>query len=279
MAFCPQCGSTLTEEQKFCPSCGHSLQGAPAPVAAAVNPTAGPVVAREENGTAIFLLGLFLGGWGVHQFMARNTSRGLVYLLCSTIGAFLVIPPFVIFILVLIDLFKIAKGDFYSVDRTVHYQGAKWMKILSIVFVVIIPLIFVLGIVAAIAVPKFMGMSAKAKAAEVGPAAGSFSKLMAAYAVETGTLGSWEQIGYVPPGASTAVSESQTTNFSYTDLNPGLVATNIVDLGECAAGNKWVAIPEPEVNESGSVVDVKFAFTPPEEEACANLTPNFAAMQ
>jgi type II secretory pathway pseudopilin PulG len=45
--------------------------------------------------------------------------------------------------------------------------------------------IVIIGILAAIAIPKLFGMTAKAKASEVGPAAGTWSKLQQAYVVET----------------------------------------------------------------------------------------------
>lgn len=65
------------------------------------------------------LLAFFLGSFGIHRFFAGKVKSGIIYLLCSTIGAFLVIPAIVIFVLVIIDfvsaLFKPADDDGYFV--------------------------------------------------------------------------------------------------------------------------------------------------------------------
>jgi len=53
-------------------------------------------------------------------------------------------------------------------------------------------------------------MSAKAIAAEVTPAAGTWSKLQQAYIMETGKIGHFAQIGYTAPG-----SGGVTTTFTY----------------------------------------------------------------
>lgn len=65
------------------------------------------------------LLAFFLGNLGIHRFFAGKVKSGIIYLLCSTIGSFLVIPVIVIFVLVIIDfvsaLFKPADDDGYFV--------------------------------------------------------------------------------------------------------------------------------------------------------------------
>ena len=147
--------------------------------------------------------------------------------------------------------------------------------------------IVIIGILAAIAVPKMFGMSAKAKAAEVGPAVGSWSKIEAAYITEVGKTGSFVSIAYMPPGASASALGSTTNNFYYADVNgaataavpatPGSTnaiaywaATNITALNTCTAGTTWqasyaVANAKPTA-AAGSV-------------ACGTLTPNFSTVQ
>ena len=65
------------------------------------------------------LLAFFFGCFGIHRFFAGKVKSGIIYLLCSTIGAVLVIPAIVIFVLVIIDfvsaLFKPADDDGYFV--------------------------------------------------------------------------------------------------------------------------------------------------------------------
>lgn len=136
--------------------------------------------------------------------------------------------------------------------------------------------IVIIGILAAIAVPKMFGMSAKAKAAEVGPASGSWSKLAAAYILETGTTGSFYSIAYTPPGGAPGALTGTTTNFTYTNPTPASatqsdwLATSIVALNNCAANSTWGAVYLlTAVRPTGTITG----------GGCDALTPNFTKMQ
>jgi len=80
--------------------------------------------------------------------------------------------------------------------------------------------IVIIGILAAIAIPKLFGMSAKAKASEVGPAAGTWLKMQMAYTLEKDLVGSFTSIGYTPP------SETGKGSFDYTDNTPPTIAAD-----------------------------------------------------
>jgi len=133
--------------------------------------------------------------------------------------------------------------------------------------------IVIIGILAAIAVPKMFGMSAKAKAAEVGPAVGTWSKISSAYAIETGSVGGFVSIGYIAPGTTVSTASSSTLTFSYTDAGSTAAlgawkATNLVDLNTCKATSTWVTsissstvVTTPVITSVGS--------------GCDALTPNF----
>jgi len=135
--------------------------------------------------------------------------------------------------------------------------------------------IVIIGILAAIAVPKMFGMSAKAKAAEVGPAAGSWSKLQAAYITEVAETGSFISISYMPPGASSSTTTSSTTNFNYTNPTPGSItqgdwqASARIRMNNCAANSNWGAT----MNTSA----IPTATAP--GTGCTELTPNFTKLQ
>lgn len=113
--------------------------------------------------------------------------------------------------------------------------------------------VVIVGILAGIAVPKLFGHTAKAKAAEITPAAFTYIKLQQAFFLEHKGVGSWNKIGYAPPGGG------ETKNFRYTrgditsSVRPsyvgasfggqGLVgwqAESLVGLNQCLLGNKWV---------------------------------------
>jgi len=139
--------------------------------------------------------------------------------------------------------------------------------------------IVIIGILAAVAIPKLFGMSAKAKAAEVGPAAGTWSKLQSAYLVETNGFGDDIQIAYVKPGASRSTTNTAGTgNFIYNTAtgNTGSAATwtasNPVKHGDCGIGGTWTATittgdTKPLASVAGS------------DGLCEALTPNFSKLQ
>jgi prepilin-type N-terminal cleavage/methylation domain-containing protein len=140
--------------------------------------------------------------------------------------------------------------------------------------------IVIIGILAAIAVPKMFGMSAKAKAAEVTPAKGTWKKLQAAYHMETSRNGHWTSIGYTAPNG-TGGNPSATTNFTYSELRhpTGALSTNtrgvwaanpLLILNECPVATTWSASIE------GADVGGTLIGAASNAAACQALTPLFA---
>jgi len=140
----------------------------------------------------------------------------------------------------------------------------------------IMVVIVIMGVLAAVGVPKLFGMIAKAKAAEVPTAAGIYVRLQDAFVHNDHGIGSWKDIGYAAPG------NGKTSNFEYGDCVVakkeidkdaesflGWSATNLSSLNECSARSAWGIIIDP-VAES----TVNFTQVVSSQE-CASLTSNW----
>ena len=163
------------------------------------------------------------------------------------------------------------------------------MKKQGFTLIELMVVIVIMGILAAVAVPKLFGMIAKSKASEIGPAAGTYVKLQDAYVAEVGThVGRWAQIGYVMNnsnnfnycGTATCASSGKTAGSAGTDANADInsgyqaywTATNVATLNECQSGSLWKLESEQNGSQGGLVV---YTATNP----CSMLTPNFSNLQ
>ena len=62
-SFCPNCGQPIQAEASFCPSCGYAIPAKPA--------------AGAKSKMTAGLLGIFLGGFGVHNFYLGYTGKAI----------------------------------------------------------------------------------------------------------------------------------------------------------------------------------------------------------
>jgi hypothetical protein len=121
---------------------------------------------------------------------------------------------------------------------------------------------------------KLFALSAQVKALEVNPQAGRWNRLLVAYAIETETLGSFKEIGFVPYGKLAEDGESsKSSTFSYSsDLENGkgrFLAINIIGLDNCKKKEgHWFAYGNIEQFAGNAVAE-------PPIKRCAVLTPNF----
>lgn len=159
------------------------------------------------------------------------------------------------------------------------------MKKQGFTLIELMVVIVIMGILAAVAVPKLFGMIAKSKASEIGPAAGEYVKLQDAYISETGTgIGDWKLIGY---------KMNSTNNFKYYEgntengeiagasvllangKNTAWKASNIGALNDCKAGGTWVLNILANTSSGGSAVYDGVISS----NDCAVLTPSFQNIQ
>ena len=170
------------------------------------------------------------------------------------------------------------------------------MKKQGFTLIELMVVIVIMGILAAVAVPKLFGMIAKSKASEVGPAAGTYIKLQDAYVSEANKFGSWYLIGYIAPGAKNASQTGESTSFKYfAGADPDIDETSGVALSTFGTTGKKVwgavntaalndcAIPTAEALANANwTIEAKAAsngnsvlYKAEVKTACKQLTPTF----
>jgi TM2 domain-containing membrane protein YozV len=101
--FCNHCGAEIPDKAVICIKCG--VPSSPG----------GNLEKSSKSRLAYILLGLFLGGWGIHNFYAGRTGKGVAQLLITLVSIpllFVVVGFFgllAIFIWVIIEVCTVTK--------------------------------------------------------------------------------------------------------------------------------------------------------------------------
>jgi TM2 domain-containing membrane protein YozV len=74
-------------------------------------------VYNEKSKSTAGLLALSFGGFGVHKFYLKQHKAGVIYLVCSTLGCVLILPPLIILILAIIDGIRLLSMTDTEFDR------------------------------------------------------------------------------------------------------------------------------------------------------------------
>lgn len=82
--FCPKCGKEMPEGATVCPECGYTTAGTSVgAVFAKTNLPAG------KSHLVNWILGVWLGMVGVHDFYAGNSMKGVAHIVVTVLGMFL----------------------------------------------------------------------------------------------------------------------------------------------------------------------------------------------
>ena len=111
------------------------------------------------------------------------------------------------------------------------------MKKQGFTLIELMVVIVIMGILAAVAVPKLFGMIAKSKASEVPTAAGTWINMQDAYFQEKSDVGDWTQIGYSAPGTGSSHAYESNTFWYFDDSKSEWYASPKSKLNDCAKGS------------------------------------------
>ena len=79
--FCVKCGESISDDVTFCPKCGAKIsEGAETTAVAPVEDVS------PKSRLAALLLGIFLGGLGIHNFYLGRIGRGIGQLILGVLG-------------------------------------------------------------------------------------------------------------------------------------------------------------------------------------------------
>lgn len=153
------------------------------------------------------------------------------------------------------------------------------MKKQGFTLIELMVVIVIMGVLAAVAVPKLFGMIAKAKASEVSTAAGVWIDLQDAYVTEKNSLGDWGQVGYSAPGVKVVNTSNQFSSkeFYYTGAVGTWIAGNVHKLNDCAAeanvstATHWTLTGQ-------TPLEGKWTIVAGGDAGCRALTPSFDAL-
>ena len=103
---CHNCGAKLEDDKLYCPYCGTANNFEEEIEYEKANNST-----EQKSKLAAGLLGIFLGGLGIHNFYLGYTTKGVIQLLLSTIGWAVLVGPFVAHIWGFIEGIMIIAGS------------------------------------------------------------------------------------------------------------------------------------------------------------------------
>jgi TM2 domain-containing membrane protein YozV len=91
--YCRECGNAMSANAAICVKCG-----VPSGTGSI------PGISLPKNRVTFVLLGLFLGGLGIHNFYAGYTTKAVIQLLLSLFTWWLIFPLVIVWIWVIVEI-------------------------------------------------------------------------------------------------------------------------------------------------------------------------------
>ncbi|WP_082548257.1 TM2 domain-containing protein [Massilia sp. Root335] len=145
MVFCRGCGKEIHETAVSCPHCGCQQTAA--------------ATGNIKSQSVAAVLAAFVGGIGIHRFYLRSPISGIFYILFCWTG----IPGLIAFVETFIYTFMSQQSWARKYNNGVISEP---VHIAIRILVLIFPVAFVAGILAAIAIPAYQSYRLKAEAAK-----------------------------------------------------------------------------------------------------------------
>ena len=95
--YCTNCGTEISDRAAICVKCGVATGTAVIPWT------------QTKSRTAYVLLGIFLGGLGIHNFYAGYTGKAVAQLLITLLTGWLIIPLIAVGIWVIVEVCTVTK--------------------------------------------------------------------------------------------------------------------------------------------------------------------------
>jgi TM2 domain-containing membrane protein YozV/DNA-directed RNA polymerase subunit RPC12/RpoP len=101
---CPDCAREISRRAVSCPHCGSPI----APPVTTQSPAPQPLFVVPFKSRGIYIiLGLLLGGLGIHNFYAGRNTSGLLQLLITILTGWLIVPLIVVYVWIIVELFTV----------------------------------------------------------------------------------------------------------------------------------------------------------------------------
>jgi TM2 domain-containing membrane protein YozV len=102
--YCSSCGKEIVDRAVICIHCGSATGVGPVPTGGI------GAVADAKSRVTYILLGVLLGGLGIHNFYAGYTAKAVTQLLITLLTGWLIVPLIAVWIWVIVEVCTI-KAD------------------------------------------------------------------------------------------------------------------------------------------------------------------------